>query len=422
MRKKKRIWNLIMVVAVFAIIISGIMTVGSLKGWFDKDVQEESIIALTENKEGGANIERKGLVYALEEGTKLREGDIIETLSSSSIDVVYGKNRLSFNERSKAVVHISKEGIISFEIQKGDVFANVKEQARIRTENTQIEASDSVFYLSAPSGSTSVSVLKNEVTVDTTTVKEGKLASILGNEIEISKLKIESLNDFCIERMYEVNKVEMLCFTSKELKALENQRAKEKSEVLEEKLAETEEKNATYETTVNTKTQVSNTETKKEESSDKTEKKEEKEESKTPEKPAEESEELTCTITIRCDTILNNMDSLSEGKEQYVPRNGCILATSTVSFEEGETVFDILSRVCQRAGIQLEYSWTSMYDSYYVEGINHLYEFDCGSQSGWMYKVNGWYPNYGCSSYEVKDGDSIVWSYTCDGLGADLGA
>ena len=39
-----------------------------------------------------------------------------------------------------------------------------------------------------------------------------------------------------------------------------------------------------------------------------------------------------------------------------------------------------------------------------------------------MYKVNGWFPNYGCSSYKLKDGDSIVWAFTCNGLGADLGA
>ena len=50
------------------------------------------------------------------------------------------------------------------------------------------------------------------------------------------------------------------------------------------------------------------------------------------------------------------------------------------------------------------------------KGSISLYEFDCGSQSGWMYKVNGWFPNYGCSSYKLKDGDAIVWSYTCTGM------
>ena len=138
----------------------------------------------------------------------------------------------------------------------------------------------------------------------------------------------------------------------------------------------------------------------------------------------EQSETKTsqCTIEIRCDTVLDNMENLSDGKEAYVPENGCILSSSTVDFTEGETVFDILERVCSYAGIQLEYSWSPVYDSYYIEGMNHLYEFDCGNESGWMYKVNGWYPNYGCSAYTLNDGDAIVWTYTCNGLGADVGA
>ncbi|MFZ2214944.1 MAG: DUF4430 domain-containing protein, partial [Ruminococcus bromii] len=37
-----------------------------------------------------------------------------------------------------------------------------------------------------------------------------------------------------------------------------------------------------------------------------------------------------------------------------------------------------------------------------------------------MYKVNEWFPNYGCSRYELKNGDDVVWCYTCD-LGYDVG-
>lgn len=68
----------------------------------------------------------------------------------------------------------------------------------------------------------------------------------------------------------------------------------------------------------------------------------------------------------------------------------------------------------------MESSYTPIYDSAYIEGINQIYEFDCGSESGWMYKVNGWFPNYGCSQYKVSDGDNIAWVYTCD-LGTDVG-
>lgn len=127
------------------------------------------------------------------------------------------------------------------------------------------------------------------------------------------------------------------------------------------------------------------------------------------------------SIQIRCDTILDNMGDLTSGKEEFVPSNGIILPMVQVPFYENETVFDVLNRICKQANIQIEYSWTPLYGSYYIEGINHLYEFDCGEQSGWMYKVNEWFPNYGCSSYYVEDGDVIVWCFTCKGLGIDVG-
>ena len=37
-----------------------------------------------------------------------------------------------------------------------------------------------------------------------------------------------------------------------------------------------------------------------------------------------------------------------------------------------------------------------------------------------MYQVNDWFPNYGCSRYQLQDGDVIHWVYTCD-LGYDVG-
>ena len=130
----------------------------------------------------------------------------------------------------------------------------------------------------------------------------------------------------------------------------------------------------------------------------------------------------TCTISLRCDTILQNRTALDAAKLPYVPADGVILPATEVEFTEGETVFDVLQRVCTAADIQLEYSWTPLYDSYYIEGINHLYEFDCGPQSGWMYRVNGRFPNHGCSAYELQGGEVIDWLYTCKGLGTDVGA
>ena len=128
----------------------------------------------------------------------------------------------------------------------------------------------------------------------------------------------------------------------------------------------------------------------------------------------------TCTFSIECSTILNNLDMLDPDKLEMVPSGGTILAATTVTFYEGESVFDVLQRVCRSNGIHMEAEWTPIYNSAYVQGIHNLYEFDCGTLSGWMYRVNGWYPNYGSSRYQLKEGDVVEWRYTCD-LGQDVG-
>ena len=133
-------------------------------------------------------------------------------------------------------------------------------------------------------------------------------------------------------------------------------------------------------------------------------------------------EKNTCTVSIECSTILDNEKELKASKKEFVPSDGWILEPIEVKYETGDTVYDILARVCKEKKIQLDANYTPLYSAYYVKGINQLYEFDCGAQSGWMYKVNGWFPNYGCSKYTLEDGDDIVWCFTCNGLGADVGA
>ena len=50
-----------------------------------------------------------------------------------------------------------------------------------------------------------------------------------------------------------------------------------------------------------------------------------------------------------------------------------------------------------------------------------LGEFDYTLQSGWMYSVNGHYPNVGMGDYPLEDGDVVRVSFTLCGLGADIG-
>ncbi len=127
-----------------------------------------------------------------------------------------------------------------------------------------------------------------------------------------------------------------------------------------------------------------------------------------------------CTLYVDCKTILEHMDLLDPDKVELIPEDGVILPETEVGFDEGDSVYDILLRELLKRNIHIESSFAPIYDSAYVEGINNIYEFDCGYSSGWEYRVNGVFPNYGCSSYFPKEGDSICFLYTCE-LGADIG-
>ena len=148
-----------------------------------------------------------------------------------------------------------------------------------------------------------------------------------------------------------------------------------------------------------------------------------------PEKPEQTTGPETMDINPATGKDQYNTDPVPEGKPApvepqdatiTVPDDGVILAPVSVTFYEGESVFNVLQRVCKQNAIHMEFENTPMYNSAYIEGIHNLYEFDCGELSGWMYSVNGWFPNYGCSRYALQAGDVIAWVYTCD-LGYDVG-
>lgn len=130
---------------------------------------------------------------------------------------------------------------------------------------------------------------------------------------------------------------------------------------------------------------------------------------------------LTCTLEIRCDSLLDKKDKLTAGKAELVPENGAIFEKREVEFKAGESVFDVFRKILRDEKIHFEYVDSQVYGSVYIEGIGNIYEFDCGPQSGWVYLVNGVRPGVGCSAYTLADGDEILFAYTCE-LGEDVGA
>lgn len=138
----------------------------------------------------------------------------------------------------------------------------------------------------------------------------------------------------------------------------------------------------------------------------------------TQDEPAEE--QLTCTILVSCATILDHLDRFNPDKTGILPADGVIFPATEVSFSSGESAFDVLKREMIAAKIHFEFMDVPVYKASYIEGIANIYEFDCGELSGWMYRVNGKFENYGSSLRLLEDGDVVEFIYTCD-LGRDVG-
>ena len=94
-KKKKTLFNVIMVVLILVIAGCGVMAVGNLKGWFDKG--SDSIL-VSKNVKGVANIQRSGVGYGLDKNVSLRAGDILETKNGTTAELsAEDKNILSLN-------------------------------------------------------------------------------------------------------------------------------------------------------------------------------------------------------------------------------------------------------------------------------------------------------------------------------------
>lgn len=385
---KKQWGNWIMAGIIILIVAAGIAAVGNLKGWFDRN---DGTAAVLQDVQGTIQLYRDGVSCPVDGVIVLRAGDRLSCQPGATGKIVIGTDYLYLGEGAE--VTIGNAGVDSFCLQtgKGSVFAHCENSARMQIGDKDLPVAQATALISVENNAMSLWVFRG--TVDSVAAGQSRTGSAL------SAIDLRQLSDFAITRLQKYEGA-ALCVTTTDLQELEKQKQQAMQELIDNQVTA-----PTEATQSQTATQTPAPPT---ESTQPT----------TPEQPARK----TCTIAIYCDTIHDNMHLLEPGKMEFVPDSGVILYPVTVQFTEGETVFDILKRTCAAAGIQLEYSWTPIYNSYYVEGIHHLYEFDCGFESGWMYKVNGWFPNYGCSSYQVQDGDTIVWAYTCVGLGMDLGA
>lgn len=123
---------------------------------------------------------------------------------------------------------------------------------------------------------------------------------------------------------------------------------------------------------------------------------------------------ITVYMTIDA-TLLADGEALRanghENKIQYTGDNGHIATKVLVKVPENANVYDALYIFCQENDIQMEASGTA-FNTAYIRGINHLYEFDGGISSGWVFLVNNIYSRTGASNVFLNEGDEIWWFYT----------
>lgn len=133
----------------------------------------------------------------------------------------------------------------------------------------------------------------------------------------------------------------------------------------------------------------------------------------TPITVAASSGETTKTITVYF-TLLGDAKHGGDG-EVHTLRKGNLttwIARTGITLPAGSTALDAIRYSLGVNGISYESSTGSM--GTYISSVKGLAAMDNGTNSGWMYTVNGNYPNVSVGEKTLKDGDAVVFHYTDD--------
>lgn len=125
----------------------------------------------------------------------------------------------------------------------------------------------------------------------------------------------------------------------------------------------------------------------------------------------------SCTFSVKGTSATINKNKVNISIDTYTVNNQSIIDLTAINYQDGDTVWSATKRLLDDKGITYTYNSKK---TGYVSEINGIKELDYGAESGWMYSVNGDYPDTGCGDYEISAGDTIRWRYTLN-LGKDLG-
>ncbi|MFH1823087.1 MAG: DUF4430 domain-containing protein [Patescibacteria group bacterium] len=81
-----------------------------------------------------------------------------------------------------------------------------------------------------------------------------------------------------------------------------------------------------------------------------------------------------------------------------------------IIINSGSTVFEVLEKIISENNIKLEYKDYGDGTGVFIESINEVAN-DFKANNFWQYWVNNEYAPVGASSYQLKNGDVVIWKY-----------
>ncbi|KRN23245.1 hypothetical protein FD14_GL000714 [Secundilactobacillus similis DSM 23365 = JCM 2765] len=103
-------------------------------------------------------------------------------------------------------------------------------------------------------------------------------------------------------------------------------------------------------------------------------------------------------------------DSYAVSIEGPIADGSQVWASETVKVKQGDTAFTALQKLCRDNNMQMGYTGSGT--SVYVSSINYKGAGTNGSGGGWLYSVNGAFPNHSAGGYDLQGGETIVWMWT----------
>lgn len=89
---------------------------------------------------------------------------------------------------------------------------------------------------------------------------------------------------------------------------------------------------------------------------------------------------------------------------------GAVIPPCAVGIGDGSTVLSVTEEAARRAKTVLDIDAAGTY----IRGIGGISERDFGPLSGWVFRVNGEYPNVSCADFTLSPGDTVEWIYTTE--------